>query len=89
MYTMYIYSVNRRKDGSLGGMVVEKCKFLQESGCKGKHRTCPTIIHHIEYYIYVCVIYPTYTCISHNPLSDTAIILLYSYTRNIYVDMYV
>ena len=65
----YTCSINRRKDGSLGGMVVEKCKFLQESGCKGKHRSCPTIIHHIEYYIYVCVIYPTYTCISHNPLS--------------------
>ncbi|KAL3942800.1 MAG: hypothetical protein SGBAC_003076 [Bacillariaceae sp.] len=27
--------VNRRKDGELGGLVVEKCKFLQESGCKG------------------------------------------------------
>ena len=27
--------VNRRKDGQLGGLVVEKCKFLQESGCKG------------------------------------------------------
>mmetsp|Transcript_5699 Transcript_5699/g.13170 ORF Transcript_5699/g.13170 Transcript_5699/m.13170 type:complete len:413 (-) Transcript_5699:93-1331(-) len=27
--------VNRRSDGSLGGLVVEKCKFLQESGCKG------------------------------------------------------
>jgi hypothetical protein len=27
---------NRRKDGKLGGMVVEKCKFLQESGCKGR-----------------------------------------------------
>ena len=26
---------NRRKDGRLGGMVAEKCKFLQESGCKG------------------------------------------------------
>lgn len=26
---------NRRKDGSPGGLVVEKCKFLQESGCKG------------------------------------------------------
>lgn len=26
---------NRRIDGSLGGLVVEKCKFLQESGCKG------------------------------------------------------
>jgi beta-carotene isomerase len=26
---------NRRKDGELGGLVVEKCKFLQESGCKG------------------------------------------------------
>jgi hypothetical protein len=27
--------MNRRKDGQLGGLVVEKCKFLQESGCKG------------------------------------------------------
>ena len=27
---------NRRKDGQPGGLVVEKCKFLQESGCKGK-----------------------------------------------------
>mmetsp|Transcript_13380 Transcript_13380/g.19684 ORF Transcript_13380/g.19684 Transcript_13380/m.19684 type:complete len:412 (-) Transcript_13380:102-1337(-) len=27
--------VNRRKDGRVGGLVVEKCKFLQESGCKG------------------------------------------------------
>ena len=26
---------NRRKDGELGGLVIEKCKFLQESGCKG------------------------------------------------------
>lgn len=26
---------NRRKDGAPGGLVVEKCKFLQESGCKG------------------------------------------------------
>mmetsp|Transcript_28007 Transcript_28007/g.41668 ORF Transcript_28007/g.41668 Transcript_28007/m.41668 type:complete len:468 (-) Transcript_28007:279-1682(-) len=26
---------NRRKDGMPGGLVVEKCKFLQESGCKG------------------------------------------------------
>lgn len=26
---------NRRKDGQLGGLLVEKCKFLQESGCKG------------------------------------------------------
>jgi len=26
---------NRRIDGALGGLVVEKCKFLQESGCKG------------------------------------------------------
>ena len=26
---------NRRKDGRLGGLLVEKCKFLQESGCKG------------------------------------------------------
>ncbi|GKY91068.1 hypothetical protein MPSEU_000079600 [Mayamaea pseudoterrestris] len=26
---------NRRKDGKLGGLLVEKCKFLQESGCKG------------------------------------------------------
>ena len=28
-------SINRRKDGKRGGMVVEKCRFLQESGCKG------------------------------------------------------
>ena len=27
--------VNLRKDGRFGGIVVEKCKFLQESGCKG------------------------------------------------------
>lgn len=26
---------NRRLDGERGGLVVEKCKFLQESGCKG------------------------------------------------------
>ena len=26
---------NRRKDGERGGLVIEKCKFLQESGCKG------------------------------------------------------
>jgi len=26
---------NRRADGQRGGLVVEKCKFLQESGCKG------------------------------------------------------
>ena len=26
---------NRRSDGGRGGLVVEKCKFLQESGCKG------------------------------------------------------
>lgn len=26
---------NRRKDGSVGGLLVEKCKFLQQSGCKG------------------------------------------------------
>lgn len=26
---------NRRRDGQPGGLVVEKCKFLQESGCKG------------------------------------------------------
>jgi beta-carotene isomerase len=26
---------NRRKDGRRGGLVVEKCKFLQESNCKG------------------------------------------------------
>ena len=26
---------NYRKDGQLGGLLVEKCKFLQESGCKG------------------------------------------------------
>ena len=28
-------SLNRRADGELGGLVVEKCKFLQESSCKG------------------------------------------------------
>ena len=28
-------AVNRRADGALGGLVVEKCKFLQESNCKG------------------------------------------------------
>jgi hypothetical protein len=27
--------MNLRKDGQLGGLVIEKCKFLQESGCKG------------------------------------------------------
>mmetsp|Transcript_3275 Transcript_3275/g.4514 ORF Transcript_3275/g.4514 Transcript_3275/m.4514 type:complete len:420 (+) Transcript_3275:60-1319(+) len=27
--------MNRRKDGKFGGIVVEKCKFLQESNCKG------------------------------------------------------
>jgi Beta-carotene isomerase D27-like, C-terminal len=26
---------NRRKDGQLGGLLVQKCKFLQESNCKG------------------------------------------------------
>jgi len=26
---------NRRKDGERGGLIVEKCKFLQESNCKG------------------------------------------------------
>ena len=26
---------NRRSDGQRGGLIVEKCKFLQESGCKG------------------------------------------------------
>jgi Beta-carotene isomerase D27-like, C-terminal len=26
---------NRRKDGEYGGLLVEKCKFLQESNCKG------------------------------------------------------
>jgi len=26
---------NARKDGTAGGLIVEKCKFLQESGCKG------------------------------------------------------
>ena len=26
---------NRRRDGAPGGLLVEKCKFLQESGCKG------------------------------------------------------
>jgi len=28
-------SLNLRSDGRLGGLVVEKCKFLQESNCKG------------------------------------------------------
>lgn len=28
-------TVNYRKDGNLGGILVNKCKFLQESGCKG------------------------------------------------------
>ncbi|EOD38705.1 hypothetical protein EMIHUDRAFT_251699 [Emiliania huxleyi CCMP1516] len=28
-------SLNRRADGEVGGLVVEKCKFLQESSCKG------------------------------------------------------
>ena len=28
-------TVNRKKDGALGGLVVDKCKFLQESNCKG------------------------------------------------------
>jgi hypothetical protein len=28
-------TLNRRADGELGGLVVEKCKFLQESNCKG------------------------------------------------------
>ena len=28
-------SLNRRADGEIGGLVVEKCKFLQESSCKG------------------------------------------------------
>jgi hypothetical protein len=27
--------VNLRSDGGLGGLVVTKCKFLQESNCKG------------------------------------------------------
>ena len=27
-------TINRREDGQLGGLVVEKCKFLQESSCK-------------------------------------------------------
>ena len=27
--------INYRKDGNLGGINVRKCKFLQESGCKG------------------------------------------------------
>ena len=27
--------VNRRGDGARGGLVVDKCKFLQESNCKG------------------------------------------------------
>ena len=28
-------TLNRRSDGQIGGLVVEKCKFLQESNCKG------------------------------------------------------
>lgn len=28
-------TLNLRSDGQLGGLVVEKCKFLQESNCKG------------------------------------------------------
>ena len=28
-------TLNRRSDGAIGGLVVEKCKFLQESNCKG------------------------------------------------------
>lgn len=28
-------TINRRSDGQLGGIVVQRCKFLQESGCKG------------------------------------------------------
>ena len=28
-------AVNRKADGHLGGLVVQKCKFLQESNCKG------------------------------------------------------
>jgi len=28
-------SINLRKDGQYGGILVEKCKFLQESNCKG------------------------------------------------------
>ena len=28
-------TLNRRSDGEIGGLVVEKCKFLQESNCKG------------------------------------------------------
>lgn len=28
-------SLNLRSDGQIGGLVVEKCKFLQESNCKG------------------------------------------------------
>lgn len=28
-------TLNRRSDGGLGGLVVTKCKFLQESNCKG------------------------------------------------------
>ena len=29
--------VNRRGDGARGGLVVDKCKFLQESNCKGHY----------------------------------------------------
>jgi len=41
-------SINRRKDGQLGGMVVEKCKFLQESGCKGI--VCLYVCMYVCYY---------------------------------------
>ena len=35
MSEISLYRTNRRRDGALGGLVVDKCKFLQESGCKG------------------------------------------------------
>jgi hypothetical protein len=33
-------TLNRRADGEIGGLVVEKCKFLQESSCKGMCLNC-------------------------------------------------
>ena len=47
---------NRRKVGELGGIVVEKYKFLQESGCKGLYlHQCklPVRLHSIFFFGYV------------------------------------
>ena len=46
---------NRRIDGQLGGIVVEKCKFLQESGCKGLclHQ-CKLPVRFILYFCRIC-----------------------------------